>query len=169
MHMNSNELRDLQSPLKEKYRADPRAAVVTLRAEGLLSEEIACSVNTGRALLEAGLHPATGGTGFLACSGDLLLQALAACAGVTLKAVATAIGVEIRSGSVLVEGDIDFRGTLAVSKDVEVGFRSIRLIFSIDTNAKPEERESLLKLTKRYCVVFQTLSKGVPIETLFES
>lgn len=155
--MERMELRALQAPLKEKYRAVPEAAVVTLKAQGRLGEGMTCKVETGKALVEAGLHPATGGDGLAACSGDMLLEALAACAGVTLQAVATAIGVKVRDGLVLAEGDLDFRGTLAVSKEAPVGFKSIRLHFDLDTDASQEELASLLKLTERYCVVLQTL------------
>jgi uncharacterized OsmC-like protein len=165
LKMNSVELKNLQAPLKEKYKAEPESAMITLRASGKIGEGISCSIETGRAVIEAGLHPATGGTGFLACSGDLLLEALVACAGVTLRAVATAIGIEIKDGTVKAEGDLDFRGTLGVSKEVPVGFRTIRLEFNLDTNATTEQMESLSKLTERYCVVYQTLAKGVPVET----
>jgi uncharacterized OsmC-like protein len=165
--MNSTELKNLQAPLKEKYRSEPASAVITLKAEGKIGEGISCSIQSGRAFIEAGLHPATGGTGLLACSGDLLLEALVACAGVTLTAVATAIGLEIKNGVVKAEGDLDFRGTLGVSKEVPVGFTSIRLIFKLDTDATPEQIESLSKLTERYCVVYQTLTKGVPVETKY--
>jgi uncharacterized OsmC-like protein len=156
--MDSAELRELQAPLKEKYRADPDAALVTLRAHGDLADgAIACKVETGRALIEAGLHPATGGSGVEACSGDMLLEALVACAGVTLKAVATAIDFRLRGGTVSVEGDLDFRGTLGVERTAPVGFRDIRLSFTLDTDEPEDRRESLLKLTERYCVVLQTL------------
>jgi uncharacterized OsmC-like protein len=156
--MNANELRALQAPIKERYRQEPAAAVVTLTSRGsLAAESIACKVDTGRALVEAGLHPATGGTGLAACSGNMLLDALVACAGVTLKAVATAIGVEIRSGEVHAEGELDFRGTLGVAKDARVGFKSIRLRFDLDTDATEEQTAKLLTLTERYCVVYQTL------------
>lgn len=155
--MDATELRALQAPLKERYKESPEAAVITLRAEGVLGDGIACKVDTGRALVEAGLHPATGGTGLQACSGDMLLEALAACAGVTLSAVATALGIEVRSGKVKAEGDLDFRGTLGVAKDAPVGFREIRLAFELDTSADAEQLASLLKLTERYCVVLQTL------------
>jgi uncharacterized OsmC-like protein len=165
--MNSVELKSLQAPLKEKYRTDPGSAMITLKAVGKIGDGIACTIETGRAFLEAGLHPATGGTGLLACSGDLLLEALVACAGVTLSAVATAIGVEIKDGVVKAEGDLDFRGTLGVSKDVPVGFRSIRLEFDLESNATAEQIESLSKLTERYCVVYQTLTRGVSIETKY--
>ena len=165
--MDSIELKNLQAPLKEKYRTEPGSAMITLKARGKVGEGISCSIETGRAFIEAGLHPATGGTGLLACSGDLLLEALVACAGVTLSAVATAIGVEIKSGTVKAEGDLDFRGTLGVSKEAPVGFRSIRLEFNLDTNATPEQMASLSKLTERYCVVYQTLLNGVGIETQY--
>jgi uncharacterized OsmC-like protein len=156
--MDSAELRERQAPLKEKYRADPDAALVTLRAHGDLADgAIACKVETGRALIEAGLHPATGGSGVEACSGDMLLEALVACAGVTLKAVATAIDFRLRGGTVSVEGDLDFRGTLGVERTAPVGFRDIRLSFTLDTDEPEDRRESLLKLTERYCVVLQTL------------
>ena len=165
--MDSIELKNLQAPLKEQYRSQPDTAIITLKAQGKIGEGISCKVETGRALVEAGLHPATGGEGLLACSGDLLLEALVACAGVTLKAVATAIGVEIKDGTVKAEGDLDFRGTLAVSKEVPVGFKTIRLHFNIDSNATAEQMESIKKLTERYCVVYQTLIKGVRVETIF--
>ena len=156
--MSPDELKALQAPIKERYRGDPGAAVVTLRAEGELGgEEIACSVETGRALVEAGLHPASGGSGSLACSGDMLLQALVACAGVTLKAVATALEFRLAGGRVLAEGDLDFRGTLGVAKDAAVGFKAIRLAFDLDTDEPPERIATLQKLTERYCVVMQTL------------
>lgn len=165
--MNATELKNLQAPLKEKYREHPQSAIITLKAEGKLGEGISCKVETGRAMAEAGLHPATGGTGMLACSGDMLLEALVACAGVTLKAVATAIGVEIKDGTVKAEGDLDFKGTLGVSKEVPVGFKNIRLHFLLDCNATGEQMESLKKLTERYCVVYQTLVKGVGVEVFF--
>jgi uncharacterized OsmC-like protein len=166
--MNSAELKNLQAPLKEKYKSDPGSSMITLKAKGKIGEGISCSVETGRAFIKAGLHPATGGTGMLACSGDLLLEALVACAGVTLNAVATAIGIEIKEGHVLAEGDLDFRGTLGVSKEVPVGFKSIRLEFVLDSNATTEQMESLSKLTERYCVVYQTLVKGVQVETKYK-
>jgi len=166
--MNTEELKYLQAPLKEKYRSDPESAIITLRAQGEISEGISCKVDTGRALIEAGLHPATGGTGLLACSGDMLLDALAACAGVTLKAVATAIGITIEKGTVKAEGDLDFKGTLGVSKDVPVGFKAVRLQFELQSNANEEQTEALKKLTERYCVVYQTLLKGVDIQTTFQ-
>lgn len=164
--MNKEELKSLQAPLKEKFREDASSALITLQASGRVGEGISCRLDTGRALVEAGLHPATGGTGMLACSGDLLLEALVACAGVTLSAVATAIGVKIDSGLIRAEGDLDFRGTLGVAKDVPVGFLAIRLHFNIETDADAEQLASLWKLTERYCVVYQTLSRGVPIELL---
>jgi len=157
--MKAEELQSLQAPIKDRYRKEPEAALITLKAEGKIAEGISCRLETGKALVEAGLHPATGGTGMLACSGDMLLEALVACAGVTLSAVATAIGVEIREGTIRAEGDLDFRGTLGVSKEVPVGFQDIRLIFDLDTSATPEQLATLLRLTERYCVVFQTLNK----------
>jgi uncharacterized OsmC-like protein len=162
--MNTADLKKIQFPLKEKYREDPQAALITLKAKGKIGDAISCKVDTGRAMVEAGLHPATGGTGLLACSGDLLLEALVACAGVTVSAVATAIGIEISNGTIQAEGDLDFRGTLGVSKEVPVGFRSIRLYFSLTTNATVEQKEKLIELTERYCVVYQTINKGVPVE-----
>jgi len=162
--MNATDLKKLQTPLKDKYREDPASALITLKAKGKVGENISCKVDTGRALVEAGLHPASGGAGMLACSGDMLLEALVACAGVTLSAVATAIGIEIREGEIRVEGDLDFRGTLGVSKEVPVGFASMRLYFNLETNATTEQMASLMKLTERYCVVYQTLIKGVPLE-----
>lgn len=164
--MNANELRELQSPLKEKYRNNPRSAVITLKAKGEIGEGISCKVETGRALVEAGLHPATGGTGMLACSGDLLLEALVACAGVTIRAVSTAIGVDLK-GKVRAEGDLDFRGTLGVTKDAPVGFVSIRLYFDIESEITSEQLASLSKLTERYCVVYQTLTGGVAVSTQY--
>jgi uncharacterized OsmC-like protein len=166
--MDATELRNLQAPLKEKYRSEPGSAIITLKAQGQIGEGISCKVETGRALVEAGLHPATGGTGMLACSGDLLLEALVACAGVTLRAVATAIGIEIINGSVKAEGDLDFRGTLGVSKEAPVGFKTIRLQFNIESNATADQMESIKKLTERYCVVYQTLTRGVAIETKYQ-
>jgi uncharacterized OsmC-like protein len=167
--MNATELKNLQAPLKEKYREDPLSAFITLKAQGDINEGISCSVETGKAIVQAGLHPATGGTGMLACSGDLLLQALVACAGVTLRAVSTAIGIDIRSGSIKAEGDLDFRGTLGVSKEVPVGFKAIRLLFDLETNATNEQMESLAKLTERYCVVYQTITSGATIETSYKN
>jgi uncharacterized OsmC-like protein len=155
--MNADQLKALQSPLKEQYKTDPAAALITLRARGRASEGIACRVETGRALVHAGLHPATGGDGSFACSGDMLLEALVACAGVTLRAVATAIGVELRDAVVSAEGDLDFRGTLGVSKETPVGFQRIRLDFALTTDAAEEQLATLIRLTERYCVVYQTL------------
>jgi uncharacterized OsmC-like protein len=163
--MNRDDLRTVQEPLKGAYREHPEAALVTLRAEGSLGEGISCSVATGRAMSEAGLHPATGGDGTLLCSGDMLLEALAACAGVTLRAVSTSIDVPVRGGTVQVEGDLDFRGTLAVSKDAEVGFTAIRVRFELDTDATDEQLDTLLRLTERYCVVLQTIV-GAPTMSL---
>jgi uncharacterized OsmC-like protein len=158
------QLQALQAPLKDRYREDPAAALITLRAEGTLGQEaIACNVETGRGLVEAGLHPATGGNGTLACSGDMLLDALVACAGVTLMAVATALGIEV-AGTVRAEGDLDFRGTLGVAKEVPVGFQRIRLHYELEHSADEEELATLLRLTERYCVVYQTLTGGVPVE-----
>jgi uncharacterized OsmC-like protein len=162
--MNTEDLRALQAPLKEKYKVEPGAALVTLSARGQIGEGVSCSVQTGQALVKAGLHPATGGTGALACSGDMLLQALAACAGVTMGAVATAIGIEIRSGAVSVEGDLDFRGTLGVAKEAPVGFQTIRLTFEIDSDATQEQLDTLQRLTERYCVVYQTLRQPASIQ-----
>jgi uncharacterized OsmC-like protein len=156
--MNAEELKSLQSPLKERYRQTPDAALVTLRAQGRIGEAVTCKVETGKALVEAGLHPATGGTGLSACSGDMLLEALVACAGVTLNAVATALGIRLRDAIVKAEGDLDFRGTLGVSKEVPVGFQKIRLHFILDTDASEEQLATLLRLTERYCVVYQTLA-----------
>ena len=155
--MNRDELRALQQPLKEQYKTDPNAAFITLRAQGTLGDDVTCSVETGRALVEAGLHPATGGTGFAACSGDMLLQALVACAGVTLNAVATSIGIELRGATLSAEGDLDFRGTLGVVKGTPVGFQRIRLFIELDTDASEAEQTKLIELTERYCVVYQTL------------
>jgi uncharacterized OsmC-like protein len=163
--MNKDELRAVQAPLKERYRSDPEAGLITLKAEGRLGEGITCSIQTGKALVEAGLHPATGGPGTFACSGDMLLEALAACAGVTMSAVATAIGVTLRSGTVRAEGDLDFRGTLGVSKEAPVGFQRIRLSFEVETDASAEELANLERLTERYCVVYQTLRGGVAVDT----
>lgn len=165
--MKSDELRAMQAPLKEKYKEAPAAALVTLKAQGRIGEGITCKVETGKAMVEAGLHEATGGTGLSVCSGDMLLEALVACAGVTLNAVATAIGVTLRDGIVRAEGDIDFRGTLGVAKDAPVGLQNIRLSFDLDTDADEEQMASLKKLTERYCVVFQTLQHSPEIETLF--
>ncbi len=158
--MDANALRAMQAPYKDKYKSDPDAAVITLKAHGTLDEsKIACKVETGRALAVAGLHPATGGSGAELCSGDMLLEALVACAGVTLKAVATALDIPLKSGVVKAEGDLDFRGTLGVDREAPVGFREIRLSFDLDTDATDEQIASLIKLTERYCVIFQTLNK----------
>ena len=161
--MKTEELRAIQTPLKERYKAQPGAALLTLRAQGRLGEGVTCSVETGKALATAGLHPATGGDGLSACSGDMLLEALVACAGVTLNAVATAIGVVVRSGTVRAEGDLDFRGTLGVVKDAPVGFQRIRLDFDLDTDASEEQLATLIRLTERYCVVYQTLRQSPEI------
>lgn len=161
--MKAEELKALQAPIKERYRSEPGAAVVTLRAEGRIGEGIACRVDTGKALVEAGLHPATGGSGMQACSGDMLLEALVACAGVTLKAVATALAIQLKDAQVLAEGDLDFRGTLGVAKDAPVGFREIRLRFELDSEASTEQRKKLLELTERYCVVLQTIRRAPPV------
>lgn len=162
--MDADELRALQAPLKARYREQPQAAVVTLSARGVLSEQgVSCKIATGKALVEAGLHPATGGDGAAACSGDMLLEALTACAGVTLKAVATALGVTVKDGVVWAEGDLDFRGTLGVDKEAPVGFKEIRLRFELDSDATPEQLATLFKLTERYCVVYQTLRHPPPV------
>ena len=157
--MNATELKNIQAPLKDKYREQPESAIITLKAQGKIGEGISCKVNTGKAMVEAGLHPATGGSGLLLCSGDMLLEALVACSGVTLQAVCTSIGIEIRDGIITAEGDLDFKGTLGVSKDVPVGFKNIRLAFDLDTDATEEQMASIKKLTERYCVVYQTLTK----------
>lgn len=167
--MNQDDLRKLQTPLKERYRQDPRAAHLTLRAAGRLGAGIACNVQTGKALVQAGLHPATGGDGSAACSGDMLLEALVACAGVTLQAVATAIGVRVHAGDVTAEGDLDFRGTLGVAKDIPVGFQAIRLRFRLDSDASAEQLDTLLRLTERYCVVLQTLKHPSAIQVAIET
>ncbi|HZQ13714.1 MAG TPA: OsmC family protein [Pseudolabrys sp.] len=162
--MDGNELRAMQAPIKQRYKDDPGAAVITLKAKGTLDDtNIACKVETGRALAVAGLHPATGGSGLELCSGDMLLEALVACAGVTVKAVATALDIPLRSGKVSAEGDLDFRGTLGVAKDAPVGFREIRLRFDLDTDAPQDKLDQLLKLTERYCVVYQTIKAGPPV------
>lgn len=161
--MNPEELSALQDPLKQKYQQSPEAALVTLRAEGDLGEGIACKVDTGRALVEAGLHPATGGDGSQACSGDMLLEALAACAGVTLRAVATAFGVDLRKGKVVAEGDLDFRGTLGVARDAPVGFKEIRLRFETEADTDTETMNKIIAVTERYCVVLQTIRSAPPI------
>jgi uncharacterized OsmC-like protein len=163
--MDAAGLRALQAPIKERYKTDPKAAVITLKAHGTLDDSnIACKVETGRALAVAGLHPATGGSGLELCSGDMLLEALVACAGVTLKAVATAIDVALKSAAVSAEGDLDFRGTLGIAKDAPVGFAQIRLRFDVDTDAPQEKLDQLLKLTERYCVVYQTIRSGPPVD-----
>jgi uncharacterized OsmC-like protein len=159
------QLQATQAPLKERYREDPGAAVVTLSADGRLGEGVSCSVQTGRAIAEAGLHPASGGDGTLLCSGDMLLEALVACAGVTLSAVATSLGIEVRAGTVRAEGDLDFRGTLAVDREAPVGFAAIRLSFELETDAEQEQLDSLLKLTERYCVVLQTIASSPQLST----
>ncbi len=161
--MNPDQLRSLQAPLKKRYQEKPEAAFITLKAQGKIGEGVSCRIETGKALVEAGLHPATGGNGMMVCSGDMLLEALAACAGVTLSAVATAIGITIDEGTVRTEGDLDFRGTLGVSKEVPVGFQNIRLMFDLKTNASDEQLATLMRLTERYCVVFQTLSNSPKI------
>jgi uncharacterized OsmC-like protein len=161
------QLRAVQAPLKERYEEEPEAASVTLKAKGSLGEGVSCSVQTGRALAEAGLHPATGGDGSQLCSGDMLLEALVACAGVTLRAVATSLGISVESGEVRAEGDLDFRGTLAVDREVPVGFKAIRLSFELETDADEEQLDTLLKLTERYCVVFQTLSTPPELSATF--
>jgi uncharacterized OsmC-like protein len=163
--MDADQLRAMQAPIKQRYKDDPNAALITLKAKGTLDESnIACKVETGRALATAGLHPATGGSGLELCSGDMLLEALVACAGVTLKAVATALAIPLKSGIVSAEGDLDFRGTLGVAKDAPVGFRQIRLCFDIGTDAPQDKLDQLLKLTERYCVVYQTIKSGPPVD-----
>ena len=162
--MNAEELKAKQAPLKQQYREHPEAALITLRAEGRVGEGIRCKLETGKALVEAGLHPATGGSGASACSGDMLLEALVACAGVTLRAVATALGIQLRDATVKAEGEIDFRGTLGVSKEVPVGFQEIRLEFGLYTDANEEQLGALIRLTERYCVVYQTLNRPPGIE-----
>ncbi len=162
--MDAAELKSLQAPIKDRYRNEPKSAMITLRAEGKIGEGVTCNVATGKAIVEAGLHPATGGNGLSACSGDMLLESLAACAGVTLRAVATALEIPLRDATVYAEGDLDFRGTLGVSKDVPVGFQHLRLRFDLDTDATEEQLATLLKLTERYCVVYQTLAHPPKIE-----
>ena len=163
--MDAAALRAMQAPIKERLKSDPKSGMITLKAKGSTdSDGIACKVETGRALAVAGLHPATGGSGLELCSGDMLLEALVACAGVTLKAVATALDIPLRSGTVSAEGDLDFRGTLGVAKDAPVGFAQIRLTFDVDTDAPQEKLDQLLKLTERYCVVYQTIKQGPPVE-----
>jgi len=161
--MNADELRAIQAPIKSRYREAPESALITLRATGALTEGVACSVETGKALVTAGLHPGSGGSGLQACSGDMLLQALVACAGVTLSAVATALGIELREGKLVAEGDLDFRGTLGVDRDAPVGFRAIRLKLELDTDASQESVDKLVQLSERYCVVLQTIANGVPV------
>ncbi len=162
--MDAAELKDLQTPIKARYRDDPDAAIITLKAQGAIGEGVTCSVETGRALVEAGLHPATGGTGLHACSGDMLLEALVACAGVTLNAVATALELDVQDARITAEGDLDFKGTLGVEKQAPVGFRDIRLSFYIDGDLTDEQLATLIKLTERYCVVYQTLRTSPPID-----
>ena len=163
--MDANELRAMQAPIKERYKSDASAALITLKAKGTLDDQnIACKVETGRALAVAGLHPATGGSGLELCSGDMLLEALVACAGVTLKAVSTALAIPLKSGTVSAEGDLDFRGTLGVDKEAPVGFRQIRLRFDVETDAPQDKLDQLLKLPERYCVVYQTIAKGPPVD-----
>ncbi len=168
--MDATELRAMQAPIKDKYKADPKSAVITLKARGTLDDQnIACKVETGRAIAAAGLHPSTGGSGLELCSGDMLLEALVACAGVTLKAVATALEIPLKSGAVSAEGDLDFRGTLGVAKDAPVGFEQIRLRFDVESDAPQEKLDQLLKLTERYCVVYQTIKSGPPVEVTLRS
>src|ERR1700731_2856365 len=164
--MKADELKSLQAPIKERYRQEPKEAMITLRAEGKISEGVTCNVQTGKALIEAGLHPATGGNGLSACSGDMLLESLVACAGVTLRAVATALDIPLRDATIRAEGDLDFRGTLAVSKEVPVGFQQIRLRFDLDTDASEEQLVTLLRLTEPYCVVYQTLAHPAKIDVV---
>jgi uncharacterized OsmC-like protein len=161
--MERDELRAIQAPLKQKYQEDPDSALVTLRAEGVLGQNVSCSIANQGGAIQSGLHPATGGSGQLACSGDLLLQALIACAGVTLSAVATSLGLSVRTGTIVAEGDLDFRGTLGVSKEVPVGFKQIRLQFGLEADLTPEQQSKLLELTQRYCVVYQTLRQGADV------
>jgi len=167
--MDAAALRAMQAPIKDKYKSDPKAGMITLKAKGTLDDQnIACKVETGRALAVAGLHPATGGSGMELCSGDMLLEALVACAGVTVKAVATALDIPLKSGKVSAEGDLDFRGTLGVAKDAPVGFAQIRLRFDLDTDAPQDKLDQLLKLTERYCVVYQTIKAGSPVEVMLQ-
>ena len=165
--MKSEELKKIQKPIKDSYSEFPEKAIITLKSEGRIGEGISCRIETGKLMAEAGLHQASGGNGLMVCSGDMLLEALVACAGVTLSAVSTSIGIEIKQGIVSAEGDLDFRGTLGVSKDVPVGFMAIRLSFTIESDAPEEQIQTLLKLTERYCIVYQTLTKGVPVETSY--
>jgi len=166
--MKAEDLRAVQAPLKERYKEEPEAALITLHAQGCAGEGVSCKIETGKGLVVAGLHPATGGTGLQACSGDMLLEALVACAGVTLNAVATSLGITLREAVVSADGDLDFRGTLGVSKEVPVGFQAIRLHFALDTDANDEQLATLLRLTERYCVVFQTLANGPAISATTE-
>ncbi len=165
--MNADEIRALQAPLKQKYKEQPESAIVTLRATSRFGEGMTCAVETGKSIVEAGLHPATGGDGLSACPGNMLLEALAACAGVTLKAVATALAVELHDATIYAEGDLDFRGTLAVTKEAPVGFKNIRLRFELKTHAEKEQLDTLIKLTERYCVVYQTLSRSPQISVAY--
>lgn len=165
--MQAEDLKALQAPFKERYRSEPDAALITLKAEGQLGEGVTCKLATGKALVEAGLHPATGGSGLEACSGDMLLEALVACAGVTLNAVATALGIPLRGATLKAEGELDMRGTLGVAKDAPVGFRAIRLAIELDSEASAEQRATLLKLTERYCVILQTLRQPPPVAAAF--
>ncbi|HEX5001986.1 MAG TPA: OsmC family protein [Bacteroidia bacterium] len=167
--MKTEQLKAIQAPIKEKYKTAPEAALITLKAEGVVGEGITCSVNTGKAIAEAGLHAATGGDGLHLCSGDMMLEALVACAGVTLKAVATSLGIDIGKSTITAEGDIDFRGTLGVAKEISVGFLSIRLHFFLDGSLPNDQTELLKKLTERYCVVYQTLTRGVAVETTYHT
>lgn len=167
--MDADALKALQAPIKARYRDDPDAAVVTLKAEGDIGEGLSCSVATSRAMIEAGLHPASGGTGLQACSGDMLLEALVACAGVTLNAVATALGLPVRGAKVKAEGDLDFRGTLGVEREAPVGFRDVRLSFEVDGDLDEKQKATLLKLTERYCVVYQTLKSSPPVTVTLET
>lgn len=162
--MDAAQLRNLQAPLKERYRQDPLAARITLRAQGRLGDGVTCKIETGKAMVEAGLHPGTGGNGIAVCSGDMLLEALVACAGVTLNAVATALGIELRDATISAEGDLDFRGTLGIDKETPVGFREIRLRFDLDTDTDGDQLDTLQRLTERYCVVYQTLSNNTPVQ-----
>ena len=165
--MNAQQLKAMQAPIKERYKQDPASALITLRAQGRIGEGIACRVDTGKALIEAGLHPATGGSGMQACSGDMLLEALVACAGVTLKAVATAMGIELKDAKLTAEGDLDFRGTLGVAKEAPVGFREIRLKFDLESDAPAEQLKKLIELTERYCVVMQSIRSAPPVKVTF--
>jgi uncharacterized OsmC-like protein len=167
--MNADELKALQAPFKDSYRKNPSSALITLRAQGRMGEGIACRVDTGRAVIEAGLHPAGGGSGLQACSGDMLLEALVACAGVTLKAVATALGIDLKDARLFAEGDLDVRGTLGVAKDAPVGFREIRLRFELDTDASAEQTRKLIELTERYCVVLQTIRNAPAVKVSFDA